>query len=181
MRARATRHRPPEGENLSKAFAVGFGVFYIAIGLIGFAVTGFEGFTADTDEQLLGLDLNVFHNIVHVAIGLGLVLAATARDETVTQGVVIGVGLFYAVAALLGFLDYLQIISINGHLSLDNFLHLFSALAALGFGLFAAQRQHRSLAESGSLEETGSLPRASAARGAREPLPLEERRQMWER
>jgi len=181
MRGRAERHRPPEGENVSKAFALGFGVFYLAVGLIGFTVTGFTGFTAETKEELLGFDLNVFHNIVHLTIGLALVLASTLKDETVTQGVVIGVGLFYIVAAVLGFANYLQIISIDASLVIDNFFHLISGSAALAFGLLGAQRQHRSLRESGSLEETGSLPQASAASGARGPLPIEERRQMWDR
>ncbi|HEV2127371.1 MAG TPA: DUF4383 domain-containing protein, partial [Thermomicrobiales bacterium] len=91
------------------------GVAYVAAGLIGFAVTGFTGpVVLNTDDQLLGFfDLNIFHNIVHIAIGGGLIVAGLMRDAAITQGVLIGVGLFYVVAALLGFLNYLQIISID--------------------------------------------------------------------
>ncbi len=38
-------------------------------------------------------------------------------------------------AGLLGFLNQLQILSIDAELAADNFLHLFSGLAAVAFGI----------------------------------------------
>ena len=152
--------------NAARIFALVFGLGYVAIGVVGFVSTGFTGFVQDTNEDLLGFDLNVFHNIVHLAIGAALVVASQLRDVAITQGVLIGVGLFYVVAALLGFIDYLQIISIDSHLAADNFLHLFSGLAATVFGLIGVRQQDRA---------AGPPP------GRREgPRPLEERRALWD-
>lgn len=141
------------------------GAAYVAAGFIGFAVTGFTGpVVLNTDDQLLGFfDLNIFHNIVHIAIGGGLVVAALMRDVAITQGVLIGVGLFYVVAALLGFLNYLQIISIDSSLSFDNFFHLATGVVAVAFGLIAV-RQHEE-------ELTPATGR---------PQSLEERRAQWD-
>ncbi len=147
------------------------GVAYVAAGLIGFAVTGFTGpVVLNTDDQLLGFfDLNIFHNIVHIAIGGGLLIAARMSDLAITQGVLIGVGLFYVVAALLGFLNYLQIISIDSSLSFDNFFHLATGVVAVLFGLISVRQHDR--------EEP---PRARGA-AAQQPRSLEERRALWDK
>ncbi len=155
-----------EGMNVARGAALVLGLGYVAAGLIGFIVTGFTGFITDTDEQLLGLDLNIFHNVVHLAIGASLMIASQVRDIAITQGVLIGVGLFYILAALLGFIDYLQIISVNYELSVDNFFHLFTGLTALIFGLIGGR-------------QTQSARRHVATAGG-EPRPIEERRAQWD-
>lgn len=166
--ARRARMAPPSGGGLARGGALLVGAGYLVAGLIGFIATGFTGFVADTEEQFLGFfDVNIFHNIVHLAIGAGLLLASRVRDVTVTQGVLIGVGLFYILAALLGFLDELQIISINWGLSFDNFFHLATGLLAFLLGVIAARQQDRALA---------SAPPTGPDGG---PLPIEERRGMW--
>lgn len=43
-------------------------------------------------------------------------------------------------AGLLGFLNQLQILSIDAELAADNFLHLFSGLAAVAFGILGARQ-----------------------------------------
>jgi len=159
-----------EGKNIARLFALLLGVGYLAGGVIGFAATGFTGVVSDGEASLLGLDLNIFHNVIHLSIGAGLIVASRLRDVTVTQGILIGVGLFYLLAAVLGFINYLQIISIDGNapnFALDNFLHLFSGGAALVFGLIGVRQQHR--------EPEGRRPGTTA----REPLPIEERRAAW--
>ncbi|MDQ3587021.1 MAG: DUF4383 domain-containing protein [Actinomycetota bacterium] len=155
--------------NVARVAALLLGLGYVAAGVIGFVVTGFTGFVEDTDEQLLGLDLNIFHNIVHLAIGAGLAIASQMRDVAITQGVLIGVGLFYILAALLGFIDYLQIISVNYSLSMDNFFHLITGLTAFIFGLIGARQLSQSL-------RPGRM--ALAAEG---PRPIEERRSQWDK
>lgn len=158
------RSASTDRSNVARTSALVIGLGYVAAGLIGFTVTGFSGpFSLNTDAQFLGFfDLNIFHNIVHVAIGGGLIVASRMSDVTITQGVLVGVGLFYILAALLGFLNYLQLISINASLSVDNFFHLFTGLVALIFGLIGV-RQH---------EEARGV--ASAG-----PRPIEERRAQW--
>ncbi|GAA4963817.1 DUF4383 domain-containing protein [Kineococcus glutinatus] len=77
------------------------GAAFVLIGLAGFFVTGFSGWTEHDQEQtLLGLSLNPLHNVVHLALGaLGLVMwrrAVLAR----WYGVVLFVG--YTGALVLG-------------------------------------------------------------------------------
>ncbi len=134
-----------QGTNVTQVFALVVGIVYLAVGIVGFAVTGFTGFVADTDEALLGFDLNVFGNIVHLLIGGGF-LVASRMDAVITQGVVIGGGLVYILAALLGFLNELQILSINDEIAPDNFLHLVSGSAAVIFGLIGARQSDELLA-----------------------------------
>jgi hypothetical protein len=113
--------------------------------VIGFAVTGFTGVTTDGGDALVGFDLNVFHNVVHLAIGAGFLFVSRLSDPTITQGVVIGGGLVYILAGLLGFLNELQILSIDTELAADNFLHLFSGVAAVTFGLIGARQSDAAL------------------------------------
>ena len=141
--------------NVAQVFALVVGVVYALVGVVGFAVTGFEGVTQNGPDDLLGFDLNPFHNVVHLAIGLGFILASRL-DATLTQGIVIGGGLVYILAALLGFLNELQILSIDDEVAADNFLHLVSGSLAVLFGLIGA-RQTDALAAS----------RGRGARGAR--------------
>ena len=128
-----------EHNNAAQVFALVAGAVYALVGVIGFAATGFDGVTADGPDSLLGFDLNIFHNVVHLAIGLGF-LVASRLDATLAQGIVIGGGLVYVLAALLGFLNELQILSINDEVAADNFLHLVSGSAAILFGLIGARQ-----------------------------------------
>jgi len=161
------RRAAPDRQILVRAFAFFLGLGYVIFGLIGFIETGFTGFAVDTNEELLIFDINVFHNIVHLAIGAGLLLASRMRDVTVTQGVVIGVGLFYVVAALLGFTNDLQIISINDTFAPQNFQHLLSGVASVIVGVGGALTQ----------QDTGKETPLASAEG---PLPIEERRRLWD-
>ncbi len=163
-------HASADRGNVARIAALVIGLGYVAAGVVGFTETGFTGFVANTDESFLGFfDLNIFHNIVHLAIGVGLVIASRMSDITITQGVLIGVGLFYALAAVLGFLNYLQIISINSSASFDNFFHLLTGVVALLFGLLGVSQQDDS-------------PRGGtrATTATDEPLPLEDRRAQWD-
>lgn len=133
------------GRNITQVFALVVGVTYLLVGVVGFAVTGFTGVTSDGADKLLVFDLNVFHNVVHLAIGAGFIAVSRLSDPTVTQGVVIGAGLVYVLAGLLGFLNQLQILSIDSELAADNFLHLFSGLAAVLFGLAGVRQSDATL------------------------------------
>jgi hypothetical protein len=134
-----------ESGNIAQPFALIVGVVYLAVGLVGFAVTGFTGVTTDGGDDLLGFDLNIFHNVVHAVIGLILIVVSQV-DAAITQGVLIGGGLVYILAAGLGFLNELQILSINDELAADNFLHLASGLAAFAVGLIGAKQSSARMA-----------------------------------
>ncbi|MHB8656514.1 MAG: DUF4383 domain-containing protein [Solirubrobacteraceae bacterium] len=140
----ATQHIGPAGQDLSRPFALLVGVGYLAVGLIGFVVTGLPGIVTSHGHSLLGFELNPFHNLVHIVIGLAFIVVSRVPDSAITQGVLIGGGTIYLAAALLGFLNKLPILAIHGAMAPDNFLHLFSGAAAVLVGLLAARRQSRS-------------------------------------
>lgn len=125
--------------NAANLFALVGGAVYTLVGLVGFVSTGFDGVTANGPDDLLGFDLNIFHNVVHLGVGL-LLLGASRFDPTICQGIVIGGGLVLIVAALLGFVNNAQILSIDDEVAADNFLHLVTGSVAVLFGLMGARQ-----------------------------------------
>lgn len=124
--------------------ALAVGIVYLLVGVIGFAVTGFTGWVVDTREDLLGFDLNGFHNIVHLGIGVILIGVSLVTYPAITQGVLIGGGLVYLLAAALGFTGNVgDLLSIDGTFASDNFLHLGSGLGALLFGFLGGDENRR--------------------------------------
>ena len=113
------------------------GVAYLAIGVIGFVVTGFGSFVQDTGDGILGFDLNPFHNVVHLTVG-GYLLFVSMLNRAAAEGALIGGGAVYLVAAFLGFGNHLQIISISDVSAPDNYLHVASGLAAILIGLISS-------------------------------------------
>jgi hypothetical protein len=128
-------------QNIARPIALVLGVVYLAAGLIGFAVTGFHGFVTSGGSSIIGLHLNVFHNLVHIGIGAILIVASRLPDATMTQGILLGVGILYVAATLLGFLGKLPIIAVTTAGNGDNFLHLASASLAIIGGLAGASQQ----------------------------------------
>lgn len=128
-----------DNSNAANLFALVGGAVYALIGVVGFVSTGFDGVTANGPDDLLGFDLNIFHNVVHLGVGL-LLLGASRFSPTVCQGVVIGGGLILIVAALLGFLNDAQILSIDDEVAPDNFLHLVTGTVAVLFGLIGGRQ-----------------------------------------
>jgi hypothetical protein len=120
------------------------GVVYVLIGLIGFAVTGFTGITANQDEALLGVfAINPFHNVVHLGVGGGLLLVSLSSHSAISEGALIGGGLVYLLAAVLGFFNQLPVLAIDSPYAPDNFLHLVSGSAALLIGVAGALQARR--------------------------------------
>lgn len=127
----------------NKSLAAGasllIGAAYVGVGLIGFTVTGFGNFLADTNDALLfGASINPMHNLVHVAIGAFLIVM-TRFSTAVNEGALMGVGLFYIVAFVIGVTapDNLTLISMNGAGDGENFIHIVTGVTALGAGLLS--------------------------------------------
>jgi len=129
---RGTTGRLTDSPN--RLVAAVFGVVYLLIGVLGFIVTGFEDFAGtDTNETLLGFELNGLHNVVHLAIGA--VLLAASRTVASAKAANMFVGAVYLLVGIIGLfiLDSdANILSLNGA---DNVLHLASALILLGVAL----------------------------------------------
>jgi len=118
-----------------------FGIVYLAIGIIGFFITGFGDFFGNANgasmehmDTLLGFMINPFHNVVHIVIGLaGIALARTLKGAR-TYGLLLLVGygaaFVYGIFAVDKTWDFLNL---NWA---DNILHLVTALvgAVIAFG-----------------------------------------------
>ena len=115
-------------------------VVYLAIGVIGFFVTGFDGFAEhDHDQHLLGFTINPLHNIVHLAIGLlGVLLWRTSRGAR-TFGWILAIG--YGAVFVYGLIVQgdadRDILNIN---TADNVLHIVTAIVGLVIALWPERR-----------------------------------------
>ena len=120
--------------------ALAVGVIYTLVGLAGFFVTGFDNFASETDQTLLGFEVNPLHNIVHLLIGLAGVVMWKRLDTTRTYGWLLAIG--YGAVFIYGLFavgnDDLNILSLN---SADNVLHIVSALAGLAIALWPARNR----------------------------------------
>ena len=117
--------------------ALGLGAVYTLVGLVGFAITGFDNFAEHTGETLVGFEINPLHNIVHLAIGV-LGLAMWRRFDTArTYGWLLAIG--YGAAFVLGLVimgdDDKNFLSLN---VADQFLHIGTALVGLAMALSKA-------------------------------------------
>lgn len=86
------------------AVAAGFGVFAVAVGIIGFGETGFFPFAPEVGEHILMFTFNPAQNLIHVLVG-GLVLWLLGRHRrAATAAGAGGAALFLAmgVGRLLG-------------------------------------------------------------------------------
>ncbi len=126
----------------AQTFALAFGVVYLLIGLVGFAVTGFDGFAAESyNEELVIFALNPLHNIVHIAIG-GLWIGSS-RTHQAAKSTNTLVGAVYGLVFLLGLLGVLKFLAIEDAAEPDNYLHLVTAALALYFGTAGAEGRGR--------------------------------------
>lgn len=127
-----------------------FGVLYVAIGIIGFTITGFSNFLQNTGDALIGFSINPFHNLVHLAIG-GFLLIMSQQGATTAEGACLGVGIFYIAAFVIGTVggNNLTIISMSGAGDLENFNHLVNGIALLGIGLISTSATEAAAKRSG--------------------------------
>jgi hypothetical protein len=119
----------------AQGFALAFGVAYIAIGIFGFAVTGWDRFISETGEKFIVFELNPLHNVVHLV--LGGVWLVSSDNHYRAKMVNVGFGIAYALVGFLGVFGVLDsILSAN---NADHGLHFVSAALALYFGTFGAE------------------------------------------
>jgi ABC-type transport system involved in multi-copper enzyme maturation permease subunit len=127
-------------DGVTRTLALVVGIIYTLLGILGFFITGFENFAAETDKTLLGFEINLLHNIVHLVIGLaGLALSrtlATARTYGWLLAIGYGAAFIYGLFAV-GNSD-LNFLSLN---TTDNILHLVSTLVGLAIALFPVRNQ----------------------------------------
>jgi hypothetical protein len=133
-------------KSLAAGASLLIGAAYVAVGIVGFFVTGFNNFVQDTGDTLLFgfASINPMHNFVHVAIGAFLIVM-TRFTRPATEGALMGVGLFYIVAFVIGVsgADNLTIISMNGAGDGENLVHIVTGVTALTAGLLSSMQSTR--------------------------------------
>lgn len=134
MAATAGNNATGRGKTIPEILGLAIGAIYLLIGIIGFFITGFDDFFAhDTNDTLLGFEINGMHNVVHIVIGAaGLALSRTlagARTYGWLLAIGYGAAFVYGLFAVDAEWDFL---SLNWA---DNWLHLVSALAGLVIAL----------------------------------------------
>ena len=130
-----------ESGNPARLYALVFGAVLVAAGILGFFYNAsFEvGGDVERDAVLGVLDVNAWHNIVHLGTGaLGLAAAGSAAGS---RAYALGLGVVYAAVAVWGFIvgdggAILDLVPVNTE---DNVLHLAIGLVGLGAGA-AAER-----------------------------------------
>lgn len=139
----ATHNYPNEaaGRRVNTLAAYVFGVVFVLVGLLGFAVSGGHPAVGHDGGLLLGaFEVNVLHNIAHLVLGAVLIAAAVAGVRAAKLANIV-VGAIYLVLFVIGLFiagDHAgNIIALNGA---DNVLHLVLAAALLGIGLGADRK-----------------------------------------
>jgi hypothetical protein len=121
----------------ARIYALAVGVVLVAAGIIGFFYESAFSSDESVRSAVLGLlDVNGWHNVVHIATGLIGILAARTLASARTYCLLFGI--VYLVVCVWGFVvgndaSILSIIPVNTE---DNILHLL--LAAGGFAAYAA-------------------------------------------
>ena len=119
------------------------GVVYLLVGLAGFLVTGFDGFTEhDHTQTLLGFAVNPLHNIVHILIGILGIALWKRSDSARTFGWILFVvyGATFIYGLIVANNEDANFLNINGA---DNVLHILSALAGLAIALWPRSKDPR--------------------------------------
>lgn len=105
------------------------GAGYLALGLVGFVVTGVNGFTTRTGPTVLGFAVNPLLNFVHLVVGVALLVAAGLGDDAARQTTAVLGGVFLVLGllglALVG--TEANVLALN---RVDNALHLLTGAAA---------------------------------------------------
>ena len=121
----------------AQLYALVVGAVLVIAGILGFFVSTSFGTPGKTGLELGILEVNGWHNLVHIATG-ALLLAVAGRADT-ARTVVLAFGAAYVLVLILGLVmdPILGIIPVNGA---DNILHALLALSAIGAGLASSDR-----------------------------------------
>ena len=121
----------------AQVYALVIGLTLVVAGIAGFfySASFSSGDGTERDAVLGILDVNGWHNVVHIASGaIGLSVVGSYRGA---RAYALGLGVVYLLATLLGFIagdgdEILNLVPVNTE---DNLLHLLIGLAGVGAGL----------------------------------------------
>jgi uncharacterized protein DUF4383 len=130
-------HVRDRGRTAAQWFCYIVGPILLLVGVLGFISdanfdTGTSGLQGD---GFLGLEVNAWHNLVHVASGLFLLALAGKRRTAKTA--TIAFGAIYAVVTLVGLIDGNDIFGLFPINPADNVLHALLAASSLLVGFLS--------------------------------------------
>ena len=123
------------------------GVTFLVVGILGF-VPGITTHYGDlsfaghgSGAKLIGLfQTSILHNLVHIAFGVGILMAKTAEGA---RSYLIGGGVVYLIVWLIGLIGGLEWLPVN---TADNWLHFALGLGMVGLGFVTARSMARETA-----------------------------------
>jgi Domain of unknown function (DUF4383) len=132
-----------EERSPAQVYALLIGLTLVVAGIAGFfySASFSTGDGTERDAVLGVLDVNGWHNLVHIASGaIGLAVAGSYGGSRVYA---LGLGVVYLVVAALGFIagdgeEIFNLIPVNTE---DNILHLLIGIAGVGAGLATPARE----------------------------------------
>jgi Domain of unknown function (DUF4383) len=129
-----------EQSSPARLYAGVVGAVLVVAGIIGFFYSSDFGSPGDVDPVLGILDVNGWHNLVHILTGALGLLAFSAGVYAARQ-YALALGAVYLIVAIWGFVvgDGDQILGIIPVNTEDNVLHLLIGLAGLGAGFATAE------------------------------------------
>lgn len=118
------------------------GAVLVVAGIVGFFYSSSFGSPGSVDDVIGVLDVNAWHNIVHLLTG-GLGLLAFASGPRASRTYALAFGAVYIVVAIWGFVigsgeSILGFIPINTE---DNVLHVILGVLGIGAGLASPERE----------------------------------------
>ncbi|MGH3683337.1 MAG: DUF4383 domain-containing protein [Natronosporangium sp.] len=128
------------GVRLNQLTAAVIGAVLVLVGLAGFFVSSDHDAIGQDGGELLGLfQVNVLHNLVHLAVG-AVMVAAAILGRWAAKTVNLAIGLVYVLLFVIG----LFIIDTGGNIialnSADNVLHAALGVVLIGVGAAADRR-----------------------------------------
>jgi hypothetical protein len=136
-----------EQSSPARLYAGLVGAVLVVAGIVGFFYSSSFGSPGDVDAVFGILDVNGWHNVVHILTG-ALGLLAFSAGVYASRQYALALGAIYIVVAIWGFIigsgdQILGIIPVNTE---DNVLHVLIGLAGLAAGLATAEARTASRA-----------------------------------
>jgi hypothetical protein len=160
----------PLRRTFAQWYCIVAGVVLVIAGLLGFiADSSFDTGSTLQGDKLFGLEVNGWHNLVHLASGIVLLAAANTRPTAKT--VCYGFAVVYLIVFVWGLIDGNNVFGVFPINPPDNVLHIVLALAAALCGYVSPvtkgrQRERRQARKARRHPETvsaGSEPAGSSS------------------
>jgi hypothetical protein len=140
MAAPESRPVTRASRTVPQVLALVVGAAFLLVGLAGFLVTGFSGWTEhDPDQTLVGFAVNPLHNVVHLLIGVaGIVLSRTDGSARLFGWLlVVGYGATLVYGLLVAGQAEGNLLNLN---AADNVLHAGAVVVGLATALWPRRR-----------------------------------------